>query len=231
MSITAAFAVQSDLAHAFRQDFSKYAPHSDKRCLNSVLTTVATKVGQQTIYAHLAEDFTTPTIKKSYDLLSSARVFYRVSASSGAGLPFGANASGKTFKTLVADIGLMRSLNNLPADVPDVSEDLSTLYRGSLAEQFVGQEFLSAGQGLYYWSREAKRSQAEVDYLIETNGKIFPIEVKSGPSGKLKSLHLFLKTYPNCPNGLVLSSANFSSLPEQKLEFLPLYFTYELIIR
>ena len=227
-SITAAFEIQSDLIHAFRQDFSKYAPYSDKRCLNNVLTAVATKVGQQTKYAHLAEGFSNPTIKKSYDLLCSAWVFYKISAASGSGLPFGATASEKKFKTLVIDIGLMRYLNKLPPDVQEVSGNLLSLYRGSLAEQFVGQELLSAGQDLYYWSREAKSSLAEVDYLIDKNRKIYPIEVKSGPSGKLRSLHLFLSTYPDCPNGYVLSGANYASLPEQKLEFLPLYFAYGL---
>ena len=87
---------------------------------------------------------------------------------------------------------------------------------------------LSAGQDLYYWSREAKSSLAEVDYLIDINGKIFPIEVKSGPSGKLRGLHLFLATYSECLKGYVLSSANYTSLPEQKLEFIPLYYAYGL---
>jgi len=227
-SITAVFEIQADLIHAFRQDFSKYAPYSDKRCLNNVLTAVATKVGQQTKYAHLAEGFSNPTIKKSYDLLCSARVFYKISAASGSGLPFGATASEKKFKTLVIDIGLMRYLNKLPPDVQEVSDNLLSLYRGSMAEQFVGQELLSAGQDLYYWSREAKSSIAEVDYLIDKNRKIYPIEVKSGPSGKLRSLHLFLTTYSDCLNGYVLSGANYASLPEQKLEFMPLYYAYSL---
>lgn len=227
-SITSVFDIQADLIHAFRQDFSKYAPYSDKRCLNSVLTAVATKVGQQTKYANLAEGFSNPTIKKSYDLLCSAKVFYKISAASGSGLPFGATASDKKFKTLVTDIGLMRFLNNVPPDIKEVAGDLLSLYRGSMAEQFVGQEMLSAGQDLYYWSREAKSSLAEVDYLIDINGKIFPIEVKSGPSGKLRSLHLFLATYSECLKGYVLSSANYTSLPEQKLEFIPLYYAYGL---
>lgn len=227
-SMTAVFDVQNDLVHAFRQDFSKYAPYSDKRCLMSVLSSVSSKVGQQTKYAHLAEGFTNPTITKAYDLLCSARVFYKISAASGSGLPFASTASEKVFKTLLTDIGLMRSLNNLSPDIDMLSDDLLAIYRGALAEQFVGQEFLSAGQDLYYWSRQAKSSLAEIDYLMDKNGKIYPVEVKSGPSGKLRSMHLYLKTYPDCPKGFVLSGANFEALPEQKLEFVPLYFAYGL---
>jgi predicted AAA+ superfamily ATPase len=227
-SIIAVDKIQSDLIHAFRQDFSKYAPFSDKKCINRVLTSVAAAVGQQTKYSHLAEGFSNPTIKKAYDLLCSARIFYKVPAASGSGLPFGVTASEKKFKTLLTDIGLVRSLNNMPPDVQEISGDLLSLYRGALAEQFVGQELLSANQQPYYWSRDAKSSLAEVDYLIDKSGRIFPVEVKSGPSGKLRSLHLFLSTYPNSPNGYVLSGSNYASLPEQKLEFIPLYFAYGL---
>ncbi len=227
-SMTAAFDIQADLVHAFRQDFSKYVPLVDRQCLNNVLSVVATKIGQQTRYAHLSDGVTNPTIKKSYELLCSARIMHKIPTTSGAGLPFGASANEKKFKTLVADIGLARFLNNLPIDITGLSDNLLAIYRGSLAEQFVGQELLSAGQELYYWSREAKSSTAEVDYLIDKNGAIFPLEIKSGASGSLRSMHLFLNTYPNCTKGLVLSAANRASLPEQKLEFIPIYFAHAL---
>jgi len=71
--------------------------------------------------------------------------------------------------------------------------------------------------------REKRGSNAEVDYLAVRNGKIYPVEVKSGASGSLRSLHLMLETYPNCPEGIVLSTRLYDQLPEQKLRFLPLY--------
>jgi hypothetical protein len=49
-------------------------------------------------------------------------------------------------------------------------------------------------------------SNAEVDYLAVRNGKIYPAEVKTGASGTLRSLHLMLETYPNYPEGIVLST-------------------------
>ena len=60
----------------------------------------------------------------------------------------------------------------------------------------------------------------------DKDGNIIPIEVKSGSAGRLRSLHLLLKSYLNCPFGLVFSSAPYSELPEQKLKFLPLYYAY-----
>lgn len=54
-----------------------------------------------------------------------------------------------------------------------------------------------------------------------------PVEVKSGASGSLKSLHLFLSTYPSCGGGLVFSPRPYARLPEQKITFLPLYAAYQ----
>jgi hypothetical protein len=62
-----------------------------------------------------------------------------------------------------------------------------------------------------------------VDYLAVRQGTIYPVEVKSGAGGSLKSLHLMLEKYINCPEGIVLYSGTYKELPEQKLTFMPLY--------
>ena len=104
------------------------------------------------------------------------------------------------------------------------------IFKGALAEQFVGQEFLAIGQeALFYWSRNAKSSNAEVDYLIAKEAEIIPVEVKNSTSGRLKSLHLLLETYPNCQKAIVFSDARFGEIPAQKLTFLPLYFAAAVV--
>ncbi|MCX6879706.1 MAG: hypothetical protein NTW21_38770 [Verrucomicrobia bacterium] len=77
---------------------------------------------------------------------------------------------------------------------------------------------------LCYWDRAAKSSSAEVDFLVVVAGRICPVEVKSGPSGRLRSLRLLLDTHANCPTGYVFSGAPYAALPDQKLLFLPLYY-------
>ncbi|MCX7046284.1 MAG: hypothetical protein NTX50_12460, partial [Candidatus Sumerlaeota bacterium] len=78
----------------------------------------------------------------------------------------------------------------------------------------------------YFWARQSPSSGAEVDYLLTHRGAIYPIEVKSGVAGKLRSLHQYLREFPKCPKGYVFSCAPYSELPEQKLVFLPLYYAY-----
>jgi len=103
------------------------------------------------------------------------------------------------------------------------------VYNGALAEQFAGQEFLSSGRDkLYYWTREAKSSSAEVDFILSKKNKIFPVEIKGGAAGKLRSMHLLLDKYPHIETGYVLSTAPYGELPEQRLVFLPLYYAFQL---
>ena len=224
-----ALEVQAELVNAYRQDFSKYAPHSDKRCLNAVLSSTARSVGQQIKYSRLAEGYANPTIHKAFDLLCLAQVVRKIAAAVPAGLPLGASASERKFKALMVDIGLMQHLCGLPVDLEFARADLLDIHQGAMAEQFVGQELVAAGQeDLHYWAREAKSSSAEVDFVVAIDGRIFPVEVKSGASGRLRSLHLLLETYPSCATGYVFSCAPYSELPDQRLVFLPLYYAWSI---
>ena len=77
-------------------------------------------------------------------------------------------------------------------------DDLMMANSGSLCEQFVGQHLLYLDEfykkpELFYWVREAKNSSAEVDYVISLGVQIIPVEVKAGKTGRLKSLHQFIK--------------------------------------
>jgi predicted AAA+ superfamily ATPase len=229
-SMQQVFDIQTDLINTFRLDFPKYARYSDKQCLNAVVTSTAKLVGQKIKYARLTDDFSNPTIKKAFNLLCEARFIGKIRSASPAGLPLSATASERTFKALIVDIGLMQNLSGLAVNTEFARSDLLSVYRGALAEQFVGQELMAVLDGeVYFWSRDAKSSTAEVDFLFAMHNQVCPVEVKSGAAGRLKSLHLLLETYPNCPQGFVFSGANFSRLPEQKLTFLPLYYVSGLV--
>jgi predicted AAA+ superfamily ATPase len=221
------FEIQSDLLLAFRQDFSKYAGHADKNCLNAVLSGITQKIGQQIKYTGLADGFSTPTINKAFHLLETARLIKMVHAADPSGIPLGAHVSEKIFKAIFLDIGLLSRLSGLSVATEFHKTQLLSLFRGCLAEQFIGQEILAAGNDeLFYWSRRAKSSSAETDYLVERKDEIIPVEVKSGASGSLKSLHLLLNTYPNIRRAWVFSDSAYSTLPAQKLTFIPLYLAY-----
>lgn len=228
-SLREAARVQEEILQSLRDDFSKYTPRVAMDCLDGVLQNAARSVGQQLKYTKLDAGHSGPTNRKAFDLLCQARLLHRIPACDPSGLPLGATANPVKFKAAMLDVGLMQRACRLPVETALEPDDLLSLYRGKLAEQFVAQEMLAAGEGeLFYWAREARGSSAEVDYLAVRAGKILPVEVKSGEAGALRSLHLFLQNYPHCAAGVVLSSRPPARLAEQRLRFLPLYLAGQL---
>ena len=231
-SIRESQAVHQELILSFQNDFAKYAPHSNRLCLSEVFSSVAKEVGNQIKYSHLAHDFSGPTIKNAFTLLSMAQVITPIPCCSPPMLPLEASAHMKTFKAAFLDIGLMQSLCGLPMDMQDLNKNLLSVYRGALAEQFVAQELrLTQDQGkLYYWQRLEKSSTAEVDFLAVKQSKVIPIEVKSGAAGRLRSLHLFLEQYPHISSAYIFLDAPYQEPKDDKLIFMPLYFIHAALL-
>jgi hypothetical protein len=223
-SLKKAAEVQDEICDTYRLDFNKYKPKTDINCLNAVFSTIAANVGKQIKYTGLAIDFTIPTIKKAYESLLLARIAKKVKSLSNIGIPLDIYASDKKFKNIFLDIGLKNRVMGIDYNEALSHKNLLSIYRGQLAEQFVGQEFATATNNqLYYWSRDAKNSNAEIDYLMIFDGMIYPVEVKDGPSGKLRSLHLYRET--NQPLWSVVFHAGQTGVMEnEKIVFLPLYF-------
>jgi predicted AAA+ superfamily ATPase len=223
-SMIEAFKVQSEILDSYRDDFAKYRPRIDLTCLDGVFLNVAKSIGDQLKYTRLNAGHSGPMNHKAFDLLTKARIVHKIPACDPSGLPLGATANPKKFKAVLLDIGLLQRICQVPVELEWKQDDLLAMYRGRLAEQFVAQELMAkSGSELFYWARDARGSSAEVDYLAVRKGTIVPIEVKSGAGGSLTSLHLMLETYGNCPQGIVLYSGTYSTLPDTKLTFMPLY--------
>ncbi len=84
-----------------------------------------------------------------------------------------------------------------PADIL-LADETDFVNKGGLSETFAGLELIKYGNyfkkaELYYWQRMERNAQAEVDYVISRNGKIFPVEVKASSSGSMQSLYKFLE--------------------------------------
>lgn len=223
-SIRESFEVHKEICLSYKEDFAKYSPKADPRCMEQVFTNVARFVGSQIKYTHLSREFSIPTVHKAFDILVRVGVINKIASCHAGGLPLAAATSTKTFKASMVDIGIMQHLCGMPMDIEYAKTDLLSIYEGAMAEQFIAQELISTQDTLYYWSRQKKNSSAEVDFLAVKEGEIIPVEVKSGSSGRLKSLHLFLQSFPNCKEGYVFSCRPYSQLSEQKLKFIPLYF-------
>jgi predicted AAA+ superfamily ATPase len=227
-SLAEASSVHRSLAAAYLQDFAKHSPRANRDCLQQVFERLPRLCGSQIKYSSLDPESRTETVKGCLRILEQACILHPVRSTNAQGLPLGASASSKAFKAVFLDVGLMQHVSGLPAQEILTQGDLLAVYRGTVAEQLVGQQLLSWGEGsengrLYYWLRPAKNSAAEVDFMLSRRGEIIPVEVKSGPAGRLKSLQVFLAEHPACRKAVVLSSENTRTERQGKLIFLPLY--------
>lgn len=189
--------LQTVLLSTYRNDFGKYASQTDFKYLQKVFEKTPGLIGQQIKYARIADDMRSRDLKDALEKLCHAGLISQVYATSAAGLPLNAGVNEKKFKLLFVDIGLVKRATNLPPDIL-LKEDLLLINQGAFTEQFVGQELLAYDSSLtaaelFYWSRDKKGSEAEVDFVINIDTQIFPIEVKSGTTGRLKSMRLFME--------------------------------------
>ncbi|MBQ7722082.1 MAG: ATP-binding protein [Kiritimatiellae bacterium] len=221
--------LQNDLITAFEQDFSKYPERMDASILREIWRAANASSGRQIAYAALSRDHAGSTNRKALDLLSKARLVRISQAASSSALPFDISTAPR-IKPFAGDIGLYQAMSGRPADETLRECDLLAVYNGALAEQFVAQELAASfgGSEPHWWKRDAKNSQAEIDFLVALDGRALPIEVKGGAAGRLKSLHQFLKETPESPDAVVLSSAPFGEIQDQRLRFLPIYYAGSL---
>jgi predicted AAA+ superfamily ATPase len=128
-------------------------------------------------------------------LLSQAKLCNYVYASYANGIPLGAQVNQKFFKMIFLDIGLVTTALGL--EKSSFLNENNLINKGGLAEQVVGQLLRTISPEysepkLYYWQRMPSGSSAEIDYVIQYQDYVVPLEVKAGSTGSLKSLHLFM---------------------------------------
>lgn len=193
---------QKALWDAFESDFGKYAKQSQHRYLRKIFQEAPRLLGEHIKYSRIDPELPNPArdMKQAIELLRLSGLLHPVNASSAGQLPLVAGIKESIFKLLFLDIGLVEQV------MTTQSQDAGSM-TGPLAEQFVGQELIATSDPLldmrlFFWSRE--KASAEVDYLFAHQGIVYPVEVKAGKSGKLKSLHLFVKE-KNAPFGIKIS--------------------------
>ncbi len=189
--------VHASIVETYQDDFAKYARQSQLVRMQAVFRHVPANAGNKTKYSSVDSESQARDVKAAIDLLAKAGVIVKVHHSSACGLPLGAAINPKVFKLYFLDIGLMNSIcgvRHLGA-APVINDRF--VNEGSVAEQLIAQHLLFWGPPnrspeLFYWLREARSRNAEVDFLVADSGGILPVEVKSGKSGTLRSLHYFV---------------------------------------
>ena len=212
--------IQDDLLYSYEQDFKKYQPNINADCLLDILANGTKFIGNQIIYTKLSQRFSSATVKKGVDVLRTARLLFSVQNVSVGSLPL--TVSGKQFKLFFLDVGLLLRKSNIDYQNLYIKKELSAAFKGMLSEQFVAQQLIAqTEQKTFYWARTESGASSEVDFVILKENKIVPIEVKSGKSGSLKSMHYLLNKNPSIENAIVYSEAKRGKI--DTIDFVPIF--------
>ena len=187
--------VHRSVAGTYADDFAKYARNADLGRLRRLLPAIARSVGERVRYSRLDPESRAEPTRRAVERLVRARICHRVTHSHCSRVPLGASAVERAYKLVFLDVGLMNHLSGVTPAMAAEAGSVPPANEGRIAEQFVGQH-LAAGDGseppaAWYWLRNARSGNAEVDYVVAEGDRIVPVEVKAGASGAMKSLRVF----------------------------------------
>jgi uncharacterized protein len=216
---------QNELLTTYMGDFSKY---SGKTRANEIVYTFESlpqqlaRENKKFVASRVIQGGRFSTLCSAIDWLAGAGLVNKVMICNSGELPFSAFTAQNRFKLYMFDTGLLGALAGLSAGVIMKANNLFATFKGAFCENFVAQEFVYAGHDpLYAWAGKT----AEVEFIREIDGEVYPVEVKAGLSGKLKSLNVFAQKY-NAPYRTRLSARNLEINENARMHSIPLYLAY-----
>jgi hypothetical protein len=217
--------ILDDLVMSLEDDFKKYRKRAPVGRLSEVFRSVVLQAGAKFKYSSVNSASSPQALKDALHLLLKAGLAHRVVHTHARGLPLGAQVDDKKFKVILFDIGIHQRLLGLDVQGHLTADDLDLVNRGSIAEVFTGLELVGnhpshMKSALYYWHREARGSNAEVDYVIQRGADIVPVEVKAGTKGQMQSMYRFMNER-KLKKGIRVSLENFAEY--DRVETIPLY--------
>lgn len=212
--------LQNDLNDAYIADMAKYAgPHETvriKAVFNSIPAQLA-KENHKFQYKVIKRGARATDYETAIDWLKAAGIVIECQKVTEGRLPLSAFAMPGFFKIYLSDTGLLCSKAGLPFRTLFAGISESYGLKGSLAENYVAAALVAAGHSPFYWESQGK---AELDFVIQRNEQIIPIEVKSANNVRSKSLQQFVTRYKP-PYSFRISTKNFGF--ENKIKSIPLY--------
>ncbi|MBI9038575.1 MAG: ATP-binding protein [Bacteroidales bacterium] len=188
--------IQNEILEAFKRDFSKYTDKSQaiktSELWNSIPHQLA-KENKKFKYSDIKKNARSAMYLQTIEWLKNAglvNLAYNISVPK---LPVSGYADFLKFKIYLLDTGLLGAMLNISSKIIVEPGKIFTEYYGAFIENFVASELIAtSNKQLFYWT---SKSDAEVDFIIQKNDNIYPLEVKSGTSKNLKSLRSYDEKY------------------------------------
>ena len=215
-------AIQNEILSNYAGDFSKHAPYQEVPRISMVWQSILGQLSRENkkfIYGALKKGGRAKEFEVAIQWLVDAGLVYKVNKCTKPQLPLKFYEDFAAFKLYLCDCGLMGAMADKAAKDVLIGDSVFTEYKGAFTEQYVLQQILSSGiSDIYYYS--ADDSRMEMDFLMQREGALLPVEVKGGTSIKSTPLHNYLMEHPG------IQAIRYSMLPYKKQDFLtniPLY--------
>ncbi len=191
--------IQQQILFDYTRDFSKHLSKADVARVNLVwqgMPAQLFKENKKFIYGVLKEGGRAKEFETAIQWLIDTGLVYKVNRCKVAKMPLKAYEDFSAFKLFLCDCGLLGALSEIPASQMLVSDEAIKEYKGGFTEQYVLQQLISKDRGsIYYYS--AENSRLEIDFLIQNEGKIVPIEVKAEGNVRANSFTEYLRNNPD----------------------------------
>ncbi|MDF1571367.1 MAG: AAA family ATPase [Bacteroidales bacterium] len=192
--------VYDSLIQSFSDDVEKYSSSSQAQYIRHIITHAFAEGGTKITFQKFGDsDYRSREMKEAFLSLEKTMLIQMVYPCTSTEVPAIPSLTRKP-RLHVVDTGLINHARGLLGELV-FTENIGDTHRGIIAEHITGQELLaskfSISNKLNFWIREKKESDAEVDYVLSWQGKLIPVEVKSGSVGKLRSLHQFMDRTPH----------------------------------
>lgn len=217
--VIASIDVQAEILESYERDMTKYADNGLSNRIISAFDSIPiqlAKDNQKFQYKVVSKGGTSGIFGEAIMWLKNSGMVNQVFKAS-AELPLEMYKDISSFKLYMSDVGLFVNKARYPLYQIDLSTQPTMIAMGPLTEHYVANELRVNGYELYYWESNGK---AELDFMIQKNADIIPIEVKTSTHTKARSLDLFMKTY-NPTYAVRISEKNFGY--ENNIKSVPLY--------
>lgn len=185
--------VQSLILNAYTADMAKYTSNSESTKIRNAFQSLPAQLAKENKkfqYKLIRKGATAGLFGDSIAWLIFSGIALSCERVTRGETPLIAFRDVSSFKIYLSDVGLLAAFTGImPEDI--IKNNLSEIYKGALAENYVAQTLTACGYHLYYWTSDSP--VAEVDFLIQKSGKVIPVEVKSGENVNAKSLKHFRK--------------------------------------
>ena len=187
--------LQNGILESYERDFSKHAPAIEVLRIRMVWHSVPAQLAKENrkfIYGVVKEGARAKDFELAIEWLKDAGLIYKVNRSKKGQLPLAAYEDFSAFKIFLSDIGLMGAMIKLPAQSLLSGNSLFSDFKGALTEQYVMQQLkINNCLAIYYWSADS--SHGEIDFLLQRDSDIIPVEVKAEENLQAKSLRSFVE--------------------------------------